>query len=85
MAAIIAFFASGWGKVVEYGAAVSAVLGAILGVYESVKNSGKQEQVVADQKKALEDVQVANKIEQAVDVMPVGTAANELLKSYSRD
>lgn len=82
---ITTFLSGAWGKLIEYGVGILSALGLIITVYENIKGSGKQEQVVADQTKELEDVKVATKIEQTVNVMPTGTAANELLRSYSRD
>lgn len=82
---ITAFLSGAWGKLIEYGVAILASLGLIITVYENIRGSGKQEQIVADQTKELEDVKVATKIEQTVIAMPVGTAANELFSKYSRD
>jgi len=84
MAAILAFFASGWGKVIEYGAAVMAVLGAVFTVYQSIKNTGKQEQIVADQTKELEDVKKTVAISNDVAAMSDADVHKRLYSEFSR-
>lgn len=82
---ITTFLSGTWGKILGWGVGILSALGLIITAYENIKGSGEQEQIVADQTKELEDVKVATKIEQTVNVMPAGTAASELLRSYSRD
>jgi len=70
-----------WG----YIAAAGAALAAILVAYFQAKKAGANEVVVETQKKELENVKVANKVEQDVASTPPDVVRDKLRDQWTRD
>lgn len=85
---MMAIFAWIWGKIGGFSlttwgyiAAIFAILGALLKIYDA----GKTAQKSADQEKVLDDVEVKNEVDTSVRTAGGDAARNDLMHNYSRD